>query len=185
VALLPDTLLAGPVRLDRWQEDQLDELMEAISLSYDELHRWMPWAAAMPSAEAELAVLAIGVEAFEEDCEWQYLVRENCSGALVGGAGLRRRPGLDSLEVGYWTRSDRTGRGYATAAACALTSAAFAHVCAVDTVEIHTDAANLASAAIPPKLGFALARTEPRPPETRGATGNFLVWEARRCHWAA
>jgi RimJ/RimL family protein N-acetyltransferase len=181
--LLPDALTAGPVQLHRWQEHQLDDLMAAIELSFTELNRWMPWAESMPSAEAELAVLTTGVCAFDHDHEWQYLVRELASGDLVGGVGLHRRVGLTALEVGYWIRSDRTGRGYATAAACALTSAAFAHVPGVDRVEIHTDAANLASAAIPPKLGFALARIESGPPQTRGATGKILIWEAERCWW--
>ena len=178
--LLPDTLAAGPVQLLRWHEDQLDDLMVAIGLSFTELQRWMPWADSMPSAAAELAVLASGSAAFDADREWQYLIHETSSGDLVGGAGLHRRLGPTALEVGYWIRSDRTGLGYATAAAGALTNAAFAHVGGVDTVEIHTDAANLASAAIPPKLGFTLAREEPRSPQTRGGTGTFLIWELER-----
>lgn len=178
--LLPDVLAAGPVELLRWRADQLDDLMGAIALSFTELQRWMPWAESMPSADDELAVLRSGSAAFDADHEWQYLIHETGSGALVGGAGLHRRVGPTALEVGYWVRSDRTGLGYATAAACALTNAAFACVAGVETVEIHTDAANRASAAIPPKLGFSLGREEPRSPQTRGGTGTFLIWELER-----
>ena len=154
--------------------------MSAIEISFTELQGWMPWATHMPSAAVELQVLASGAMAFDADREWQYSVHETGSGALVGGAGLHRRVGPSALEVGYWTRSDRTGRGYATAAAHALTQAAFAYVSGIDTVEIHTDAANVASAAIPAKLGFTLARADPRSPETRGGTGTFLIWELER-----
>ncbi len=154
--------------------------MSAIEVSFTELQAWMPWATHLPTAAAELRVLASGAAAFDADREWQYSVHETVSGALVGGAGLHRRIGPSALEVGYWTRSDRTGRGYATAAAHALTEAAFAHVAGIDTVEIHTDAANLASAAIPAKLGFTLARADPRSPETRGGTGTFLIWQLER-----
>jgi ribosomal-protein-serine acetyltransferase len=180
MALLPDILAAGPVQLLRWQPDQLDGLMTAVGRSFAELQRWMPWAESMPTAAAELAVLMSGAAAFDADHEWQYLIHETHSGDLVGGAGLHRRGGPATLEVGYWTRSDRTGLGYATAAAAALTDAAFDCVAAADRVEIHTDAANLASAAIPPKLGFTLAREEPRSPQTRGGTGTYLIWELER-----
>jgi RimJ/RimL family protein N-acetyltransferase len=182
VPLLPDALAAGPVQLLRWHADQLDDLMGAISLSFPELQRWMPWAESMPTAVDELAVLHSGSAAFDADHEWQYLIHETRSGALVGGAGLRRRMTRPVLELGYWIRTDRTGLGYATAAARALANAAFSHVPGIDTVEIHTDAANLASAAIPPKLGFSLVRQEPRSPQTRGGTGTFLVWELERAH---
>jgi RimJ/RimL family protein N-acetyltransferase len=178
--LLPDILPAGPVQLLRWQPDQLDGLMVAVERSFSDLQRWMPWAESMPTSTAELAVLHSGAAAFDADHEWQYLIHETHTGELVGGAGLHRRVGPTALEVGYWTRSDRTGLGYATAAAGALTEAAFACVAGIDRVEIHTDAANLASAAIPPKLGFTLVREEPRSPQTRGGTGTFLIWELER-----
>jgi RimJ/RimL family protein N-acetyltransferase len=180
VPLLPDILTAGSVQLLRWQPDQLAGLMIAVERSFADLQRWMPWAESMPTAAAELAVLTSGAAAFDADHEWQYLIHETLTGDLVGGAGLHRRVGPAALEVGYWTRSDRTGLGYATAAAGALTDAAFTSVDGVERVEIHTDAANLASAAIPPKLGFTLAREEPRSPQTRGGTGTFLIWELER-----
>ena len=57
-------------------------------------------------------------------------------GELVGGFGLHRRRGPGILEIGYWVRSDRTGRGYATGAARALTQAAFDGFPDVDRLEI-------------------------------------------------
>ena len=95
---------------------------------------------------------------------------------LLGGAGLHRRAGPKVGDIGYWTRSDRVGRGYATAAAKALTDVAFDLVPDIERVEIHMDRANEASAAVPRKLGFRLHHEEVRVIEAPGHTGIGLVW---------
>jgi len=85
----------------------------------------------------------------------------------IGVAGFYRirRASRPPSEIGYWVRSDRTGRGYATAAARALTRAALQASPLVHRVQIRCDPANLASAAIPPKLGYRLDEA-----------GSQLVW---------
>jgi ribosomal-protein-serine acetyltransferase len=176
VALLPDVLPAGPVELRRWRRASADALAPAIADSFPALQRWMSWAQAMPTAEELRAVLGAGEAAFDADQEWNYTVYELATDTLVGGAGIGRRGGLDVLEIGYWISSDRTGRGYATAAAKALTEAAFARVPDVARIEIHMDRANETSAAIPPKLGYRLDHEEVRPIEATGHTGIGFVW---------
>ncbi len=136
----------------------------------------MTWAQTMPTPEALLAVLEAGEVAFDSDQEWDYTVHELENESLVGGAGLHRGAGPDVLDIGYWIRSDRTGRGYATAAAKALTVSAFTLVPGVERVEIHMDLANEASADVPRKLGYRLDRQEVRPIEAPGHTGTGLVW---------
>ncbi|HEX3980041.1 MAG TPA: GNAT family N-acetyltransferase [Acidimicrobiales bacterium] len=180
MAALPQVIPAGPVELRRWRVAHLDLVLTAISLSLPELQRWLPWARAMPTDEEELAVLEAGEADFDADREWAYLLFENGSDEMVGGAGVHPRGDPGTVEIGYWVRSDRTGRGYATAAAYVLTEATFTHLAGVDRVEIHMDAANRASAAIPPKLGYAMV--EPLHP-TRGMpgqSGGGLVWVRRR-----
>jgi RimJ/RimL family protein N-acetyltransferase len=93
--------------------------------------------------------------AFDRDEIYGYSLFECESDELVGGIGLHPKEET-TAEIGYWVRSDRTGRGYATAAAGALTEAAFRCLRAVDRVIIRMDQANHASAAVPPKLGFTL-----------------------------
>lgn len=98
----------------------------------------------------------------------------------MGGAGLHPKEG-DIAEIGYWVRSDRTGRGYATAAADALTAAAFDYLSDVVKVIIRMDQANLASAAVPPKLGYTLEGEEVfRDVVTSGHTGNGWIWAQSR-----
>jgi len=183
MALLPDVLPAGPIELRRWRRGSVEALAPAIAVSFSELRRWMAWAQEMPTPEELLSVLEAGEAAFETDQEWDYTVHELASDSLVGGAGLHRRDGSDMVDIGYWIRSDRTGMGYATAAAKALTEAAFTLVPGVERVEIHMDRANEASAAVPRKLGYRLDHEEVRPIEATGHTGVGSVWVLDRPAW--
>jgi RimJ/RimL family protein N-acetyltransferase len=186
MALLPDDLPAGNLILRRWSAEFAPGVMSAIETSFAELHQWMPWAAMMPTADAMRAVLADGDTAFDADAEWQYVLIEVATNEVVGCAGLHRRARAESLEIGYWVRSDRTARGYATATARALTDAAFTFVPGIERVEIHMDQANRASAAVPPKLGYRLDHDEEfREILTPGHTGKGYVWTINLTAWIA
>ena len=153
-----------------------DGILAAVAASFPELHRWMPWAATMPTAAEMSTVLRAGEAAFDADREWSYVLVEPDSEEVVGSAGLHRRSGPGTIEIGYWVRSDRTGRGYATTAAGALTDAAFTWIDHVEQVEIRMDRANRASAAVPPKLGFRLLGSESRELLAPAHSGGGLVW---------
>ena len=99
----------------------------------------------------------------------------NKDGALVGTIGLHRRAAEDVIEIGYWIAAGQTRRGYGTLAARAATSLAAA-LPGIRHVEIHCDEANVASAAIPRKLGYRLDRTEPHEPEAPGERGHRMIW---------
>ena len=95
--------------------------------------------------------------------------RSRATGAARRCRGVR-------LEIGYWVHPDYTARGIATAAAAALTEAAFA-LPGVDHVEIQHDELNLASGRIPAKLGYKAVETqsgrfEPAP----GDSGVTQIW---------
>ncbi len=79
------------------------------------------------------------------------------------------RPGGDGcLEIGYWIRSDRTGRGYATETTHAL--ARIAHgLDGIERVIVCCDPENHASRRIPERLGFTLV--EHRVGDTEGPDG--------------
>lgn len=69
---------------------------------------------------------AAAEELWEQRTDFGYSIVEGPEEAVVGGCGLHGRMGPDGLEVGYWVHVDRGSRGLATAAARALTDAAFA-----------------------------------------------------------
>jgi RimJ/RimL family protein N-acetyltransferase len=184
MAALPETIPAGTIELRRWRVDNLEESMTAIRMSIDDLCNWMPWAVGgMPSPEAQREFLRRGEVSFEDGADFGYLLREVHSGELVGGCGCHRRIGPGAVEVGYWVRSDKHRRGYATAAAGALTAAAFTHLAEIERVEIHIDTANEASKGVPLKLGFVFDRTENRERLTPAQSGAWLVFVMTRDAW--
>jgi RimJ/RimL family protein N-acetyltransferase len=185
MAAMPDVLAASPLTLMRWRPEDVDELLAAVQSSFAALQQWMDWAQTMPSREEQREILVEGNKAFDAGTFFEYVFRETAGGDLVGGGGLRRGVGPGALEIGYWVRSDRHNRGYATSAAGAMTDAAFIYLGDVDRIEIHKDCANVASARVPAKLGYRLLRAEQREKLALGHTGEGYVWEKRRDEWIA
>ena len=103
-------------------------------------------------------------------------------GRLVGALGLHRRVGPGALEIGYWVHVDHTRRGIATA------SARRPHRCRVRPVRYPADGdplrcRQLASAAVPAKLGYRLVGSEDHEPEAPGEEGRRLVWVVYEREW--
>ena len=182
MALLPDSLAAEDLELHRWDPRYAADLCGAVAASLVELRPWMPWAQEEPTVEGHVTVLTDGAARFAADEEWLYAMVEAAGGRLVGSTGLHRRD-PSTVEIGYWTRSDATGRGYATMASRALTTAAFVHLAHVDEVEIRMDVANRRSAAVPPRLGFRHVGDVDHEPDAPGQTGRWMRWVVRRDEW--
>ena len=169
----PAELAAPPVRLRGWQLGDLASLEGELERSRAHLAYWLVWAAGTDRASVAAYLLAAEA-AFQARTDFAYAVLD-AGGALAGGAGLHARRGPGTLEIGYWIAADRTRLGYATAAARALTAAGLA-LDGVDRLEIHCDEANLASAAVPRKLGYRLDRVVEKPPQAPGETGRTQEW---------
>jgi RimJ/RimL family protein N-acetyltransferase len=136
----------------------------------------MPWAteaAAALNTQAERSRDA--TKAWEDGTEYIYVLRADPGGPVVGTFGLHRRIGPGAIEIGYWLHVDALGRGYATAAVRALTTVAL-NLDDVDRVEIHTDKANVTSAAIPRRLGYRLDRIDLRDPQAPAESGRLQIW---------
>ena len=160
--------------LRRWQTGDAPSLLAAIERSLPELRRFMPWAVENPTPASVEAYLADAWTATPPETFGFGLF--DTGGEVIGAFGLHGRRGPGILEIGYWVRSDRTGRGYATAAARALTEVSFERFPQVGRVEIRCDPANVASAAIPPKLGYRLDRIDVVEVEAEAQTGKQQVW---------
>lgn len=170
--------------LRRWRLADRDGLLAAIEASMPELRRFMPWASEDPTPAtvgAFLELVAVDVPG-TTSIGFGLL---DAGGEIVGGFGLHDRRGPGVLEIGYWVRSDRTGRGYATAATRALTCVALDTCPDIDRMEIRCDPANLASAAIPTKLGYRLDRVDPSEIEAAAQTGSQQVWVLERSDYLA
>src|SRR5262252_8382575 len=172
----PDELSHGQVTLCRWRPGDAAALVAAVIESQEHLRPWMHWADGYDGNRAA---------EYLRECQSEWASGETFAYAviiadqIVGSAGLHNRVGDGGLEIGYWVHAGWTGRGIATDAAAALTAAALA-LPGINRVEIHHDAANLASGRIPAKLGYARLGEQPARdlwPRAPGETGTDIVWQ--------
>jgi RimJ/RimL family protein N-acetyltransferase len=188
----PERLQAGPLVLRRVEACDAGTIAAAVGASLEHLRPWMPWAT--PEAadlRTQLVRVAEADELWETGTGFIYVMiardsgpggpprpagrRGDPDGEFAGTIGLHRRAADDAVEIGYWIASAKTRRGYATAAARALTPVAL-QLSGARRVEIHCDEANTASAAIPRKLGYRLDRVEAHEREAPGERGRRMIW---------
>ncbi len=175
----PEVIDAGPAILRRWLVADLDASCEAVFGSLEHLRPWLPWAADF--SRATQAEFLAGCELNWQSGEaFDYAVL--VGGAIAGSAGLMARIGPGALEIGYWVHQAYTRRGLATASAAALTGQALA-LPGIARVQIVHDELNVASGAVPRKLGFVKIERRPLDHRPPGGTGMGVVWEMTRRRW--
>ncbi len=174
----PEYLSHASVELRRWRAADAELAGRLVRESLEHLRPWMPWATDSYGPADAADYVRRCEDSWADGSAFQYLVL--AGGQPAGSAGLMARIGAGGLEIGYWVHPGFTGRGVATAAAAALTQAAFA-LPGIDHVEIHHDALNLASGRVPAKLGFSPAGTGPARFELApGDSGTTRVWRTSR-----
>jgi RimJ/RimL family protein N-acetyltransferase len=195
----PERVTAGPLVLRRMEMGDAETIAAVVGESLDHLRPWMPWATKdAADRRTQLARINEADELWESGTDYIYAIfasgdgtpgrggsapedgagggsAGNKDGTLVGTIGLHHRAAEDIIEIGYWIAAGQTRRGYGTAAARVATSLAVA-LPGIRQVEIQCDEANVASAAIPRKLGYRLDRTEPHEPEAPGERGRRMIW---------
>lgn len=187
----PEQVAAGPLVLRRVHADDAGAVAVAVGASLEHLRPWMPWAT--PEAadlRSQLVRVAEADELWESGTGFIYVMIardagppgpdapgmiKDPDGEFVGTIGLHRRLADDAVEIGYWTVVGKTRRGYATAAAQAMTQVALT-LAGTRRVEIHCDEANTASAGVPRKLGYRLDRVEKHEKEAPGEQGRRMIW---------
>lgn len=129
-------------------------LADSVEASIEHLKPFMPWAHYEPTP---IEVRAKRVQRFRGEFDlsenYTYGIFNREETRLLGGTGLHTRLGDDELEIGYWIHKDFVNQGLVTESTSALVKVAF-EVIHVHRIEIHCDPRNLASAAVPRKLGF-------------------------------
>jgi RimJ/RimL family protein N-acetyltransferase len=180
---VPEMVDAGVVMLRRWTIADVPAEVAAINASLEHLRPWMPWAASPATEQSVGEFIGNAITAWDSGSAFDFAIRDRGTDEIIGGCGLMARRGPGVLEIGYWVAAHRSGQGVGTAVTQALTSVART-VDACERVEIHCDERNVASAAIPRRLGYALDRTEPREPTAAGESDQSQVWvlelDARR-----
>ena len=117
---------------------------------------------------------------FDRDELYAYAIFARDGGRLVGETMLISRQEPGALEIGYWIDLESVGHGLAREAAAAMTRVAF-ELFEVGRVDICCGVDNRASAAIPPRIGFALDATLPgRGRDCEGEPYDLEVWSLTR-----
>ncbi len=154
----PPTIKTQRLLLRPWQADDAPRMKATIDANLDHLRAWMPWALNEPSPIEDISArIALFAEEFESGVNGVYAIFSRDGAEVIGGTGLHPRI-ASGLEIGYWIARTHTGNGYATEAARALTKAAL-EMPDVHEVQIRCHPDNLASAAVPERLGYRHIRT--------------------------
>jgi RimJ/RimL family protein N-acetyltransferase len=180
---LPDHL-EGPdgLLLRRWRPEDAGQLVAAVTESVDHLRPWMDW--------IDLEPITVGrrrawVQAQER--EWagggDMMLGIFVGEAVAGGCGAHHRIAAGGVEIGYWIHPLFTRRGLATESARLLTAALLAHD-GITHVEIHHDKANVASRAVPAKLGYEFVGETPDEIAAPAEVGINCIWRMSRDRWA-
>lgn len=161
---IPDTLHTERLRLRVWRAADAPRLLPVLEANVEHLGGWIPTHVASPVPLGALELRLLGfAEDFAAGRSWRWALFTRESDEPVGELSLFPRAAAgrvpfasaDRLEIGYWLDRAVTGQGYATEAVRALLELSL-RVPGIEQVEIHCDPRNLASAAVPRRLGFRL-----------------------------
>jgi RimJ/RimL family protein N-acetyltransferase len=175
----PSQLTTERLLLRPWSAADAGELLPILEANSAHIGPWIPARVAEPVPIPVLAERLEGfAESFAEDREWRLCIASREEPRILGDVGLfpRNAAGRVPLseatcaELGYWLRSDATGRGFIAEAAAAVLDFA-STIDQFEHFEIRCDARNAPSSAVARRLGFTLKGTEP---EAAGALQTVL-----------
>ena len=147
-----------PLRTERMELWPVEErwagvLWEAAEASLAEVRPWMPWAR-RASARETLAFCRATEAGWADGRTFDFAWVEQ--GRVVGAGGIEfQDPDALRGEVGYWVRTDVSGRGLATEGAAALVRFGFDQV-GLHRIELKAGTENARSRRVAEKLGFTL-----------------------------
>lgn len=122
--------------------------------SFQELHQFMPWAKELGTEEENEITLREKQAEFIQRKDLMMVGVEKESGNFVMGTGLHRMDWENRIfEIGYWVRTSKAGKGFASEATNALIRYAFNALSATKITIAHAGG-NDASARVIEKLGF-------------------------------
>lgn len=139
--------------------ENTEKVQESIEESFDDLHKWMIWAAKLQTFEETKIHLEKAGTAFEAGENFGIHAFHKDTGRFVLCSGIHPRNwAVPSFEIGYWCRTSMQGQGYVTEAVKALTDMAFSDLLA-NRLEIRCDSRNEKSAKVAERAGYRLEAT--------------------------
>ncbi|MBR7828165.1 GNAT family N-acetyltransferase [Actinospica sp. MGRD01-02] len=170
----PESIEIEELCLRRPSMADLEAFHNAAVASFAQLNPWMSWCTKPLRIEDRRGFIERAADKWAAQTAFHWFISD-ADTRYLGTVSLMDSIGPGALEIGYWLRTEATGRGIMTRCVTRVTALALA-LPGIERVEIRCDAANVRSAAIPRKLGYRMIRqvfTEP------GAPGECGVEE----HW--
>ena len=159
-----------------WDPKDAALIQEAAAASKEHLLPFMPWAANEPqTVEQKVEIMRRFRGLFDRGEDYVYGIFNKDESRAIGGTGLHTRLKDNALEIGYWLHKDFINQGLITESSAALTKVAF-EIYHVDRMEIHCSVENLASAAVPRKLGYVHEATRRRLGWAHGSSSDSMIW---------
>jgi len=159
-----------------WEPKDAALLQKAAAESREHLLPFMPWAADEPQTiEQKVELMRRFRGKFDRNEDFVYGIFDQSESHALGGTGLHTRLSGNALEIGYWLHKDYINKGLITESTAALTRVAF-ELYHVDRMEIHCSVENLASAAVPRKLGYVHEATRRRLGSANGEQSDSMIW---------
>ena len=177
----PARVITRRTVLRAWRDEDGPLLKAALDHNKAHLMPWVPWATGedTPLEEAKARVALFAAD-FAAGKHWLYAVMSPDERQVIGGVGLHDRVGPGSLEVGYWIDRDHLHQGLATEVAGAITALGFGWP-TLECLEMHVDTRNRASARVPERLGYSLAKVRQQPAKPgREEMVSIMIWRLRR-----
>lgn len=129
-------------------------LKASIDESIEHLLPWMVWAKFEPeTVEKKIERLRKYRGQFDLGLDYTFGIFSKDESILIGSTGLHTRREENVREIGYWINGNYIRRGYISETVAALTKVGF-EIEGQKRIEIRCTPDNLASQAVPRKLGF-------------------------------
>ncbi len=161
---MPSVVPTERLWLRRFRPSDADPLREAVGQSLPELSRWLPWARGLYGLPQARVFIKSSNRSWRRGRAFDFSVTmKGEPHRVVGGVGIWYTSRIQrSGEIGYWVRSDLTGKGVATEAAKALLPLGFEEM-GLHRILMRIGVGNHSSRRVAEKLGFSyegIAREE-------------------------
>jgi len=159
-----------------WDPKDAALFQEATAVSKEHLLPFMPWAVNEPQTVEQKADRMRRFRGlFDRGEDFVYGIFDRSEIRALGSTGLHTRLQDNALEIGYWLHKDFINQGLITESTAALTKVAF-ELYHVERMEIHCSVENLASAAVPRKLGYIHEANRRRLGYANGHATDSMIW---------
>ena len=161
---MPPTIPTDRLWLRRFRSGDARPLTEAVTESLPELSMWLPWAQGLYGISHARVFIKSSNRSWRRGRAFDFSVTmKDRPGRVVGGVGIWYTSRIQRTgEIGYWVRTDLTGKGVATEAAKALLSLGF-ETMGLHRILMRIAVGNHSSRRVAEKLGFSfegIAREE-------------------------